>query len=124
MTPEKRKESDTRRAKAERREDTRMAPALLTAGRPRRATTRTLVVGPPKRNGPRPLFLPKLRLRFATVAAPILTSCPECGRELQAVDSADAALGYRLLVAIDSPPTFPMAVAATMPILPPRPDQS
>jgi predicted nucleic acid-binding Zn-ribbon protein len=67
---------------------------------------------------------PSCRLRFATAAAATLTSCPECGRALQAVDSAEATLGYRLFEAIDPSPALPMAVEAALPIHLPDSDPS
>jgi predicted anti-sigma-YlaC factor YlaD len=51
---------------------------------------------------------PACRLRFPA-AASHLTTCPECGRHLQAVASAEDTLGYRLFVATDEPLAPPSA---------------
>ena len=58
---------------------------------------------------------PSCRLRFTPAATAILTSCPECGRSLQAASSAET-LGYRLFPPADPAPALPVAVA-----LAPRP---
>ena len=57
---------------------------------------------------------PSCRLRF-TAASTALTTCPECARDLEAVTSAAATLGYRLFET-DSPPALPMAVEVALPI--------
>ena len=69
-------------------------------------------------------FCPSCRLRFATAAAATLTSCPECGGAFQAVDSAEAILGYRLFEETDPPPALPMAIEAALPIHPTQSDPS
>jgi predicted nucleic acid-binding Zn-ribbon protein len=54
------------------------------------------------------------RLRFTSAAAAILTTCPDCGAELEAVASAEALLGYRLFEPFDSDPALPIAVEMEM----------
>jgi hypothetical protein len=61
------------------------------------------------------LSCPSCRLRFNTVAAATLTTCPDCGRDLDAVTSAQAILGYRLFEPGDPRP-LPIAVEAALPI--------
>ena len=68
------------------------------------------------------LSCPSCRLRFASAAASPPSTCPECGRHLQAVPSAEAVLGYRLFVASDSPAALPMAAEMALPIDVPGPD--
>ena len=66
------------------------------------------------------LSCPICRLRFASAAAPHVEACPECGGPV-AVGTAEAALGYRLFVAVDSPPA-PAVAAIAVPIPGHRPD--
>jgi hypothetical protein len=68
------------------------------------------------------LSCPSCRLRFTNAVTAALTTCPECGRELQAVNSAETILGYRLFEAVDPHPALPMAVEAALPIHDPRSD--
>ena len=56
------------------------------------------------------------RLRFASASASPPRTCPECGRHLQAVASAEAALGYRLYVPVDAPSAPPVAGEMALPI--------
>jgi hypothetical protein len=70
------------------------------------------------------LSCPSCRLRFTTVAAATLTTCPDCGRELRAVASAQAILGYRLFEPADPMPAAPIAVEAALPIDGSPPDQA
>ena len=67
------------------------------------------------------LSCPTCRLRFPAAASPPST-CPECGRHLQPVPSAEAALGYRLFVATDEPTAPPIAAEMALPIVLPPPD--
>ena len=69
------------------------------------------------------LSCPTCRLRFASAAALHLKDCPECGRALHPVAAAEAALGYRLFVAIDSPPAPSVAAEMAVPIHVHRPDR-
>jgi hypothetical protein len=68
------------------------------------------------------LSCPSCRLRFTTAATATLTTCPECGRDLQAVPSAAETLGYRLFAPLDPQPALPMAAEAALPIHDLRPD--
>jgi hypothetical protein len=61
------------------------------------------------------LTCPSCRLRFGAAAAAILSSCPECGRSLEAVDSSAATLGLRLFAATDPSVPLPVAVEAALP---------
>jgi hypothetical protein len=70
------------------------------------------------------LSCPSCRLRFTAAVAANLTTCPECGRDVQAVDSASSMLGYRLFEATDPEPALPMAIEAALPLDGPRPDQA
>jgi predicted nucleic acid-binding Zn-ribbon protein len=67
---------------------------------------------------------PSCRLRFTGAAAAILTTCPDCGRELQAVPSAEATLGYRLFEPFEPERALPMAGEVALPIDDLRPDRS
>jgi hypothetical protein len=58
---------------------------------------------------------PSCRLRFSTAATATLTTCPECDRDLEAVGSAGATLGYRLFTPLDPQPALPMAVEVELP---------
>jgi predicted nucleic acid-binding Zn-ribbon protein len=64
------------------------------------------------------LSCPDCRLRFGKAATAILTTCPECGRHLESVGSAEPTLGLRLFAPADPPPALPIAVAAAVPIRP------
>ncbi|MEA2385626.1 MAG: hypothetical protein QOH72_5597 [Solirubrobacteraceae bacterium] len=66
---------------------------------------------------------PSCRLRFTSAAAAILTTCPACGSELQAVTSATAVLGYRLFEPFEPESALPMAVEVALPIDDHRPDR-
>ena len=68
------------------------------------------------------LLCPGCRLRFTTAPTATLTTCPVCGRRLEAVSSAQATLGYRLFAALDPQPALPMAAEAALPIHDLRPD--
>jgi hypothetical protein len=70
------------------------------------------------------LSCPTCRLRFSGVATVTLTSCPECGRALEAVASAEAAMGLRLFDALDPPPALPTATEAALSIRDLRPDDA
>ena len=59
---------------------------------------------------------PGCRLRFSKAATATLTTCPECGQDLEAVDSAKPTLGFRLFVPTDAGPALPMATEAAVPI--------
>ena len=67
------------------------------------------------------LSCPTCRLRFPPAASQSAI-CPECGRGLQSVPSAEAALGYRLFVATDAPSAPPVAAEMALPIVLPPPD--
>jgi hypothetical protein len=70
------------------------------------------------------LSCPGCRLRFDAAATASLATCPECGRPVEAVGSAEATLGYCPFVAHDPQPALPMVAEAAMPIpglLPDRP---
>ena len=62
------------------------------------------------------LSCPSCRLRFSRAATATLTTCPECGQDLEAVDSAEATLGFGLFAPTDPPPAVPLAVEAALPI--------
>jgi hypothetical protein len=62
------------------------------------------------------LSCPSCRLRFTRAATATLTTCPGCGRDLEAVGSAEAMLGFRLFTVADPRPALPMAVEAALPI--------
>jgi hypothetical protein len=68
------------------------------------------------------LSCPSCRLRFATPATATLTTCPECGRTLEAVRFAEATLGFRVFADPDPQPAMPMAVEAAVPTDVRRPD--
>jgi hypothetical protein len=61
------------------------------------------------------LSCPPCRLRFTSSAASPPGTCPECGRHLQSVPSAEAVLGYRLFVVSDAP-ALPVAAEMALPI--------
>ena len=62
------------------------------------------------------LSCPSCRLRFTRAATATVTTCPDCGRDLEAVESAEAMLGFRLFTIVDPGPALPMAVEAALPI--------
>jgi predicted nucleic acid-binding Zn-ribbon protein len=62
------------------------------------------------------LSCPRCRLRFTAAATATITTCPDCGRQLQAVVSAEDTLGFRLATPVDPQPELPMAVEAALPI--------
>jgi hypothetical protein len=64
---------------------------------------------------------PTCRLRFTPAATAILTSCPECGRPLQAAPSAEL-VGYGLF-ASDPDPALPVASAVALPRPEDRPEE-
>jgi hypothetical protein len=68
------------------------------------------------------LSCPSCRLRFTAAATATITTCPDCGRHLQAVISAEHTLGFRLFTPMDPQPELPMAVEAALPIHDLRPD--
>jgi hypothetical protein len=70
------------------------------------------------------LSCPSCRLRFTAAVASNLTTCPDCGGDLEAVSSAAGTLGYRLFTPLDPQPALPMAVEAAPPSPSPRPDQA
>jgi hypothetical protein len=70
------------------------------------------------------LSCPTCRLRFAGVATATLTECPECGRPLQPVSSAEATIGLRLFDELAPPPALPTAAEAALPIPGLRPDDA
>jgi hypothetical protein len=45
-----------------------------------------------------------------------MSTCPDCGRYLEAVLSAEDTLGFRLFTPLDPQPELPMAVEAALPI--------
>jgi hypothetical protein len=57
---------------------------------------------------------PSCRLRFGAADAVTLSSCPECGRSLEAVGSPAATLGLRLFAAADPHPPLPIAAEAAL----------
>jgi hypothetical protein len=67
------------------------------------------------------LSCPACRLRFPAATSPP-TTCPDCGRHLQPVPSAEDVVGYRLFVATDAPIAPPMAAEMALPIDAPQPD--
>jgi predicted component of type VI protein secretion system len=70
------------------------------------------------------LSCPSCRLRFSAAAASTFTTCPECGRELQAVASAEALVGYRRFDMVGPESALPMAVEVALPVPGPRPDET
>ena len=62
------------------------------------------------------LSCPTCRLRFTAAATATITTCPDCGRHLQAVVSAEEMLGFRLFAPLDPQPELPMAVEAALPV--------
>ena len=62
------------------------------------------------------LSCPICRLRFTAAATATITTCPDCGRHLQAVVSAEDTLGFRLFAPLDPQPELPMAVEAALPV--------
>jgi hypothetical protein len=62
------------------------------------------------------LSCPSCRLRFAAAATATITTCPDCGQDLEAVISAEDTLGFRLFTPLDPQPELPMAVEAALPI--------
>jgi hypothetical protein len=69
------------------------------------------------------LSCPSCRMRFGAAATAILTTCPECGRPLEAADSAAKTMGLRLFAPTDSQPALPIAGQAALPPDGPRPDR-
>jgi hypothetical protein len=67
---------------------------------------------------------PSCRLRFGAAATAILTTCPECGRSLEAVDSAAATIGFRLFAPTEAQPALPMAGEAAVVLDGPRPPRA
>ena len=61
---------------------------------------------------------PSCRLRFGAAATAILSTCPECGRHLEATASAEETLGFSLFAPTDA--ILPIAVEAAVPIDGPR----
>jgi hypothetical protein len=59
---------------------------------------------------------PSCRLRFTSESAASFAICPECQRDLRAVASAEALVGYRLFGPIDAPPALPTAAEMALPI--------
>jgi predicted amidophosphoribosyltransferase len=70
------------------------------------------------------LLCPSCRLRFTAVATATLTTCPDCGRPLDAAGSAETTLGYRLFAAPDAEPALPTAVEAVLAVPGVTPDRS
>jgi hypothetical protein len=70
------------------------------------------------------LSCPTCRLRFSGVATATLTACPECGRALEAVSSAEATIGLRLFDATAPLPALPTAAEAALPRPDLRPDDA
>jgi hypothetical protein len=62
------------------------------------------------------LSCPSCRLRFTAAATAMITTCPDCGRHLESVISAEDTVGFRLFAPLDPQPELPMAVEATLPI--------
>jgi hypothetical protein len=58
---------------------------------------------------------PSCRVRFGAAATAVLTTCPECGRPLEAASSAADTLGFQLFAPADPPPALPVAVEAALP---------
>jgi len=67
---------------------------------------------------------PDCRLRFTVASAAYLPACPGCGEPLQALDRADAAVGFRLFKPEVNPSPLPDAVAVSMPNPDPGPGRS
>jgi hypothetical protein len=67
------------------------------------------------------LSCPSCRLRFSAAATATLTTCPECQRPVDEVDSATALIGYRLFAPTPLDPALPMAAEAALPIPDPGP---
>ena len=61
------------------------------------------------------LSCPSCRLRFSAAALAASTTCPECGRPLEAVSSAADTLGFQLFAPTDPLPALPMAAEAALP---------
>jgi hypothetical protein len=59
---------------------------------------------------------PSCRLRFTPAAAAIFASCPECRRDIRAVASAEALVGYRLFDPTDALAALPTAADVALPI--------
>ena len=59
---------------------------------------------------------PSCRLRFTAAATATITTCPDCGRHLEPVISAEDTLGFRLFTPLDPQPEMPMAVEAALPV--------
>jgi hypothetical protein len=70
------------------------------------------------------LSCPGCRLRFSRAATATLTTCPECGQHLVAVDSAEATLGFGLFAPTHPGPALPMAIEAAVPIHDFRPERA
>jgi hypothetical protein len=68
------------------------------------------------------LSCPSCRLRFTAAATATITTCPDCGRHLEAVASAEDTLGLRLFTPLDPQRDLPMAAEAALPIDDLRPD--
>jgi uncharacterized protein (UPF0212 family) len=62
------------------------------------------------------LSCPSCRLRFTAAAIATITTCPDCGRHLESVFSAEDTLGFRLFTPLDPQPELPMALEAALPI--------
>jgi predicted amidophosphoribosyltransferase len=69
------------------------------------------------------LSCPSCRMRFDLAATTLLTTCPECGRPLEAAGSAAETMGLRLFAPTDPQPTLPMAGEAALPPDGPWPDR-
>jgi uncharacterized protein YbaR (Trm112 family) len=70
------------------------------------------------------LACPACRLRFSRAAMATLTTCPECGQDLETVGSAQATLGFRLFAPTDPRPAVPMAIHPAVPIHGLRPERA
>lgn len=70
------------------------------------------------------LLCPRCRLRFTAALTATLTTCPDCGRPLDAVGCAEATLGYRLFAARDAEPALPTAVEVVLTVPGATPDRS
>jgi hypothetical protein len=70
------------------------------------------------------LSCPSCRLRVAAAATATITTCPDCGRHLEPVVSAEDTLGFRLFTPLDPQPDLQMAVEAALPIRDLRPDRT
>lgn len=64
------------------------------------------------------------RLRFTPADAAYLPACPMCGEPMQALERAQAAVGFRLFRVQDSPHSLPQAVAVALPVPGPGPARS